>query len=134
MLNLPLCRRLAAEHPHPLLFVTISGAHLYGFPSADSDFDLRGAHLLPGEAFWRLRPPRETEEPKVDTDAGLVEIAVHEGCNRVVRKMLERSGHPVLRLARTGVGPLRLGRLATGTYRWALGRATSITDSSSRCR
>lgn len=47
----------------------------------------------------------------------VVEIAVHEGRNRVVRRMLERSGHPVLRLARTGVGPLRLGRLATGTYR-----------------
>jgi pseudouridine synthase len=47
----------------------------------------------------------------------VVEIAVHEGRNRVVRRMLERAGHPVLRLARTGVGPLRLGRLAPGTYR-----------------
>jgi uncharacterized protein len=26
-------------HPYPLLFATISGAHLYGFPSPDSDFD-----------------------------------------------------------------------------------------------
>lgn len=47
----------------------------------------------------------------------VVEIALHEGRNRVVRRMLERAGHPVLRLARTGVGPLRLGRLAPGTYR-----------------
>lgn len=47
----------------------------------------------------------------------VVEIALHEGRNRVVRRMLQRAGHPVLRLARTGVGPLRLGRLATGTYR-----------------
>ena len=30
-----------------LLFVTVSGAHLYGFPSPDSDIDLRGSHLLP---------------------------------------------------------------------------------------
>ena len=29
-------------HPYPLLFATISGAHLYGFPSEDSDFDLYG--------------------------------------------------------------------------------------------
>ncbi len=36
-------------HPYPLLFATISGAHLYGFPSPDSDFDLRGVHLLPLE-------------------------------------------------------------------------------------
>ena len=47
----------------------------------------------------------------------VVEIALHEGRNRVVRRMLERAGHPVLRLARTGVGPLRLGRLAPGTFR-----------------
>lgn len=47
----------------------------------------------------------------------VVEVSVHEGRNRVVRRMLERSGHPVLRLARTGIGPLRLGRLAPGTYR-----------------
>lgn len=34
------------RHPYPLLFATISGAHLYGFPSPDSDYDLRGAHIL----------------------------------------------------------------------------------------
>jgi predicted nucleotidyltransferase len=42
----PLCRIVAAQ-PYRLLFATISGAHLYGFPSRDSDFDLRGAHVLP---------------------------------------------------------------------------------------
>lgn len=36
-----------AEHLYPLLFATLSGAHLYGFPSPDSDFDLRGVHVLP---------------------------------------------------------------------------------------
>ncbi|MEU2058499.1 DNA polymerase beta superfamily protein [Streptomyces bungoensis] len=35
-----------AEQPDPLLFATVSGAHLYGFPSQDSDLDLRGAHLM----------------------------------------------------------------------------------------
>lgn len=39
--------RIVAAQPYPLLFATISGAHLYGFPSPDSDFDLRGAHVLP---------------------------------------------------------------------------------------
>ena len=33
--------------PYPLLFATVSGAHLYGFASVDSDLDLRAAHLLP---------------------------------------------------------------------------------------
>lgn len=36
-------------HPYPLVFATTSSAHLNGFPSADSDFDLRGVHLLPLE-------------------------------------------------------------------------------------
>jgi uncharacterized protein len=36
-----------ASQPYPLLFATISGAHLYGFPSPDSDYDLRGVHILP---------------------------------------------------------------------------------------
>ena len=38
--------RIVAAQPYPLLFATISGAHLYGFPSPDLDFDLRGAQLL----------------------------------------------------------------------------------------
>ena len=36
-----LLKGIADAQPYPLLFVTISGAHLYGFPSADSDYDLR---------------------------------------------------------------------------------------------
>ncbi len=43
-----LLRAFVAEHqPHPRLFVTLSGADLYGFPSADGDYDMRGAHVLP---------------------------------------------------------------------------------------
>ena len=43
----PRLRMQVSQHPYPLMFATISGAHLYGFPSPDSDFDLRGVHLLP---------------------------------------------------------------------------------------
>ena len=42
------------------LFATVSGAHLYGFPSPDSDVDLRGAFVLPAPDLLRLREPRET--------------------------------------------------------------------------
>lgn len=42
-----LLKKQVEQHPYPLLFATISGAHLYGFPSPDSDYDLRGIHLLP---------------------------------------------------------------------------------------
>lgn len=49
--------------------------------------------------------------------ATAMEIVVHEGRKHVVKKMCEEIGHPVKRLVRVGFGPLRIGRLAPGTYR-----------------
>lgn len=49
----------AHRGPEPV-FATVSGAHLYGFASADSDVDLRGAFLLPAREVLGLRPPAET--------------------------------------------------------------------------
>ncbi len=46
-----------------------------------------------------------------------IEITIREGRNRQVRRMCEHVGHPVLELARTSFGPLRLEGLATGEYR-----------------
>jgi predicted nucleotidyltransferase len=40
----------------------VSGAHLYGFPSIDSDWDLRGAHILPAEKVLGLFPVEDTVE------------------------------------------------------------------------
>ena len=45
--------------PRPL-FAAVSGAHLYGFPSPDSDVDLRGAFVLPAAELLRLAEPQET--------------------------------------------------------------------------
>jgi 23S rRNA pseudouridine2605 synthase len=47
----------------------------------------------------------------------LVEITLHEGRNRIVRRMLDEVGHPVSRLVRTTVGPIRLGNLPPGSTR-----------------
>ncbi len=55
-------RGAVLRHPYPLLFATVSGAHLYGFPSADSDWDLRGSHILPAEQVLGLKPLEETFE------------------------------------------------------------------------
>jgi 23S rRNA pseudouridine2605 synthase len=46
-----------------------------------------------------------------------IELTIHEGRNRQVRRMCEAVGHPVLALARIGLGPLRLGDLALGEHR-----------------
>jgi 23S rRNA pseudouridine2605 synthase len=46
-----------------------------------------------------------------------LEIVVHEGRNRLVRRMCEAVGHPVRRLVRTRVGPIRDRRLAPGEWR-----------------
>lgn len=50
---------VARKGPEPV-FATISGAHLYGFASPDSDVDLRGAFMLPAAALLGLHPPAET--------------------------------------------------------------------------
>jgi len=47
----------------------------------------------------------------------MLRITLHSGKNRVVRKMLEAVGHPVQRLARLRIGPIRLGNLAVGETR-----------------
>jgi 23S rRNA pseudouridine2605 synthase len=47
----------------------------------------------------------------------IVELVIHEGRNRIVRRLLDHVGHPVRRLTRTAIGPVELGRLAPGELR-----------------
>jgi 23S rRNA pseudouridine2605 synthase len=47
----------------------------------------------------------------------LVEIVIHEGRNHIVRRMFDTVGHPVTRLIRTAIGPIRLGDLKPGRTR-----------------
>jgi len=68
----------AARLPYPALFVTVSGAHLYGFASPDSDFDLRGAHLLPLRELVGLDAPRETVEISETRDGLEWDIVSHD--------------------------------------------------------
>lgn len=50
-------------------------------------------------------------------DSAWIEIGIHEGRNRQVRRMAEAVGFPVMRLVRTGYGPIRLGDLPPGRCR-----------------
>lgn len=61
--------------------------------------------------------PAKLEILKYINDDTLINITIHEGKNRQVRKMCEAIGHPILRLKRISIGNLKLGDLSTGHYR-----------------
>jgi 23S rRNA pseudouridine2605 synthase len=50
-------------------------------------------------------------------DKTLLKITIQEGRNRIVRRTMEAVGHPIRRLSRIGIGPVRLGNLKVGEYR-----------------
>lgn len=83
---------VVAEQADPLIFATVSGAHLYGFPSHDSDVDLRGAHLLPVEGLIGLREPEETRSRMWDRDGVEMDLVTHD-LRKFVRLMLRRNGY-----------------------------------------
>ncbi|MFG3283476.1 DNA polymerase beta superfamily protein [Streptomyces sp. NPDC048111] len=81
-----------ADQPDPVLFATVSGAHLYGFPSRDSDVDLRGVHLLPTEALLGLGRPEETRSRMWDRNGVEMDLVTHD-LRKFVRLMLRRNGY-----------------------------------------
>ncbi|MFE4050925.1 DNA polymerase beta superfamily protein [Streptomyces sp. YIM B13518] len=85
-------RPVIAEQPDPVLFATVSGAHLYGFPSRDSDVDLRGVHLLPAAALVGLREPDETRSRMWVRDGVEMDLVTHD-LRKFVRLMLRRNGY-----------------------------------------
>ena len=83
---------VAASHPFPLLFATISGAHLYGFPSPDSDYDLRGVHLLPLRQVVGLDPGPETIEVSNLIDGLELDLVTHDA-RKFFGLLLKKNGY-----------------------------------------
>lgn len=50
-------------------------------------------------------------------EKSIIELVIHEGRNRIVRRLLDHVGHPVRQLSRTRFGPIELGTLSSGTLR-----------------
>jgi len=85
-------QRIVAAQPYPLLFATISGAHLYGFPSPDSDFDLRGAHVLPIEKVVGLDVHDETVEDSRVIEGLEMDIVSHD-VKQFLGLLLKKNGY-----------------------------------------
>lgn len=84
--------RHVQSHPYPLVFTTISGAHLYGFASPDSDFDLRGTHVLPLNSVVSLDPCCETVEKETIDEGFEIDLVTHD-IAKFFRLMLKRNGY-----------------------------------------
>ncbi|WLE96618.1 MAG: pseudouridine synthase [Candidatus Electrothrix communis] len=70
--------------------------------------------VLDGKKTW----PARLRVLKKKKDVTVIEIIIHEGKKRQVRKMFQAIGHPVIRLKRTAYGRLRLENLPEGRYRF----------------
>lgn len=94
MMELPTdsLRRIVDAQPYPLLFATVSGAHLYGFPSPDSDYDLRGVHVLPAAEVLGLNEPRETIEVSGIHDGPEMDLVTHDA-RKFFTLMLKKNGY-----------------------------------------
>ena len=85
-------RGVVSRHPYPLVFATISGAHLYGFPSPDSDYDLRGCHILPVREVIGLDPGRETIETSAKGDDFELDLVTHDA-HKFFGLLLKKNGY-----------------------------------------
>jgi pseudouridine synthase len=92
-----------------------------GAPAAEdlerlrAGFDLDGRRLLPCEIALRGADGRRCR----------LEIVLHEGKKNQIRRMCRAIGHPVRRLVRTRIGPIRLGGLTPGEWRHLLAAEVS---------
>ena len=80
------------NQPYPLLFITISGAHLYGFPSPDSDYDLRGVHILPIAEIVGLDEPLHTIELLQMEEDVEIDLVTHD-IKKFFTLLLTRNGN-----------------------------------------
>ncbi len=114
-----------------LLILTNDGdfAHRLAHPSYEvpKTYLAEVAGVMSRDTLKKLRrgvtlddgPVRPSSVTIVSTaaDRTLVSLTLREGRNRIVRRTMEAVGHPVRRLSRVGIGPVRLGNLKVGDHR-----------------
>lgn len=114
-----------------LLLLTNDGnlAHRIAHPSSEieKEYELTIKNPAPERSIEALAagpalddgqmlPPRLTE-PRLTREHTTLNMTIHEGRNRIIRRACDAVGLRLLRLRRVRVGPVRLGRLPEGQYR-----------------
>ena len=84
-----------------------------GYPPPSVIRELREGITIDGDRVVpdEVRPLRQTP------DGLMLRVVIHEGRNRIVRRIFEAINYPVVRLVRTRIGPLQLGNLPRGAWR-----------------
>jgi len=115
-----------------LLILTNDGdlAHVLAHPSfgVEKTYVAKVRGALDQRAIRRLLDGFELEDGSIRADEArvigtpskgfsMVELTLHSGRNRIVRRMLDHVGHPVVDLVRRSFGPLHLGTLRSGAVR-----------------
>ena len=92
--SLPIRAFAARSRPTPIRCCSPRSAarHLYGFPSADSDFDLRGVHLLPLPQLLGLRVENETVERSGIHDGLEIDLVTHDA-KKFFSLLLKKNGY-----------------------------------------
>ena len=91
------------------------------YPIGRLDYETSGLLLLTndGDLTYKLTHPKhEVDKTYEQRDSSLLEIKIHEGKNRQVRKMCKAINHPVLRLRRSAMGKIKIGDCEIGKYRY----------------
>ena len=115
-----------------LLILTNDGelAHVLAHPSFGvmKTYVAKTQGRITPQTVARLKAGVDLEDGPIAADAArivgqagaretIIELTLHSGRNRIVRRMLEQVGHPVIDLVRRQFGPLHLGTLAPGELR-----------------
>ncbi len=119
-------------HSEGLLLITNDGEFtnlvLHPAKKVPKTYEVKVKGVVENENLEKLRGGIRLEDgltqparvkPMARTEAGnsWVEITIHEGRKRQVRRMFDKIGHPVLKLKRTSVGGIKLGALGPGGLR-----------------
>ena len=96
--DLEKAKRFLAQHAAPGAFIAgITGAHAYGFPSPDSDLDVKGMHCAPTASMVGLAPPADAVDFLGIYEGLEIDYTSHE-LGMAIRLLLKGNGNMLERL------------------------------------